>query len=310
MQSNHPSIEQLSCYMGSPETFEYKDIRQHLMQCESCRIQVDNLTQLELDIKHFAPRFAPSPELHDDNDFQIERFVDGQLDHSLRFKTEQMIHADSNALKAALHYAVHAATMPKNVGTMPENRQSSTRNINPSGSRSGFLQRILAGLQWSTPAWTIAPASLVGAVVISYALFTTAGKFAHQNQPNIVAFQDQAVLKFQQNAMPSGSIGFFHDAQTHSEPFSGMHIQSDSKNSLKFVWPAVTDAADYTLSLYGNQQGESTLVAQQTASQANVDLLNLTLTKHGHYTWKLSGRTHQGVRFLSQGDFIYLGNRN
>jgi len=314
MQVTHPSAEQLSLYMESPESNEHRDIRQHLMHCEDCRNRVDHLTQLELDIKHYAPRFTSQLELRDDNDFLIERFVDGQLAQSQRAKTEQRIHSDPGALKTALHYAVHAAAMRENIDTMSAtmsvNVESMTGESGRLGTTTGLLQRILASLQWSTPAWTIAPASLVLAAIISYTFFTTIGNSVFQDQPRIVAFQDQAVLKFQQTTMPSGSIGFFHDAQTHSEPFSGMHIQLDRKNSLNFSWPAVSNAADYTLALYDNQHGDLALVAQQTANQTNVQLQNLTLTRHGHYTWKLSGRTHQGVRFQSQGDFIYLGNSN
>ena len=114
MENIHPNSEQLSHYMESPESSAHKDLRIHLMACENCRSRVDKLTQLELDIKHYVPRLAPSIIVPEDKEHTIAHYIDGNPDVAKDNNIQQQILQDSDKLKSALHYAVHSAAMSKN----------------------------------------------------------------------------------------------------------------------------------------------------------------------------------------------------
>jgi len=310
MQTTHPSTEQLSYYMESPESSEHKAVWRHLMSCNQCRNRVDHLTQLERDIKHFTPRFTSHASLHEDREQLIERYVDRHLEDDEQSDIERSIRNDPQALKTALHYALNTAVMSKNIQTSPDNLKSTTTESQSTPATTGLLKRIKLSLQWPTPAWSIAPAALALAAIISYGLITLQGNLNPQGNSNIVAFQDNPQLSFQQPGMPAGSIGFFHDAQVSTKPFAGMQINSSYPRQLEFTWSPIADASDYTLEVYTYQQGESVRIAQQQSDQPGIILADIALVNNHHYQWKLTGQTQQGLRFQTQGDFIYVNNRN
>ena len=311
MEHIHPNAEQLSYYMESPESREHKDIRIHLMACKNCRSRIDKLAQLELDIKHYAPRFAPLTDLNEDKEQAIERYIDGHLDEVQGMQVQQRIHNDHDALKSALHYAVHSAAMSKNIDTMninPANIAPAAANAK-GGAITGLLHRLIQSLQWPTPAWVVAPASLAVAALISYT-FTASMMVATQQLPRIAAFQDNATISFQQAGVPAGSIGFFHGAQTRSEPFTGIDITVIDKKNLTLQWQPIANATQYNVEIYINRNGERIMVTQQDTDATHVTLNNIELLDGKHYEWQLSGKTQDGLQFQTRGDFIYYKGLN
>ena len=317
MENQHPSAEQLCSYMESPESREHGDIRRHLMGCDQCRLQIDNLSQLELDIKHFLPRFAVHHKITDDNEQRIERFVEHQFDEKPKQPMETEVRSDPDALKSALHYAVHSTAMSRNLETMgkPDIAAAETSNTSTQGGFHQLLSRVKQSLQWPMPAWTLAPTSFAVAAVISFILVSNTTN--QQQSVQIATYQDDATITFERAGMPSGSIGFFHDAQSSSKPFAGIKIAVNSEGEpgtagnngtkqLLFQWPAVEKAVNYEVSVYYYQNNEKQLLAQQTSKETQLSFANLKLTNGQHYAWQLSGDTENGLKFTTSGDFVYL----
>jgi hypothetical protein len=317
MENQHPSAEQLCSYMESPESREHGDIRRHLMGCNQCRLQIDNLSQLELDIKYFVPRFAVQHEITGDNEQRIERFVEHQFDDKPNQPMETEVRSDPDALKSALHYAVHSAAMSRNLENMskPDIATAETSTTSTQGGFHQLLSRIKQSLQWPMPAWALAPASFAVAAVISFVLVSNTTN--QQQSVQIATYQDDATITFERAGMPSGSIGFFHDAQSSSKPFTGIKIAvnkevapgDDGNNETKQLllqWPAVEKAVNYKVRIYHYQNNEKQLLAQQSSNETQLRFENLKLTNGQHYEWQLSGDTENGLKFTTSGDFVYL----
>ena len=171
------------------------------------------------------------------------------------------------------------------------------------------------------PAWTLAPASFAVAALISVVLISN---MANQQQTEQIAtFQDDATITFERAGMPSGSIGFFHDAQSSSKPFTGIKIAVNRKgegepgkgdktenSQLVFQWPAVEKAVNYQVSIYHYQNNERPLLAEQSSNKTQLGFDNLKLSTGQHYEWQLSGDTENGLKFKTSGDFVYLERRS
>jgi len=322
MENQHPSAERLSSYMESPESREHGDIRRHLMACDQCRLQIDRLSQLEMDIKHFVPRFAAKQIFVEDGDQRVEQFIDQSLRGEQNQTMEEKIKSDPNALKSALHYAVHSSAMSRNLETTnrtPAIATASTSTSSKQGNFYQFLSRVKQSLQWPMPAWALAPASFAVAAIISFVLIVNPTNQQHTVQ--VATYQDDATITFERAGMPSGSIGFFHDAQTSTKPFAGIKIAvnregesgQDGKiesKQLLFQWPAVEKSVNYKVSIYHYQDNEKQLLAQQSSNETQLSFENLKLTNGQHYEWQLSGDTENGLKFNTKGDFIYLESRS
>ena len=324
MENQHPSAEQLCSYMESPESREHGEVRRHLMACDECRVRIDNLSQLEMDIKHIVPRLAANNDLIDDTEQRVEQFVDQQHTGEQNQSLEEQIKSDPQTLKSALHYAVHSAAMSRNLQTMDNKPAVAATSSTVTPTHVGFhqlLNRIKQSLQWSMPAWTLAPASIAIAALISFVLVSNP---VHEQQTvQLATYQDNATITFERTGMPAGSIGFFHDAQSSTKPFAGIKIainrQAEGKpgksgkieySQLVFQWPAVEKAQNYELSIYYYQDSEKQLLAQQTSGVTQVSFDNLKLNNGQHYEWQLSGNTENGLKFNTKGDFVYLESVN
>ncbi|WP_455208038.1 hypothetical protein [Kaarinaea lacus] len=318
METQHPSVEQLIGFMESPEIGTHSNIRRHLMACDSCRRQVDKFSQLEMNIKHHVPRFTSQHTVVENTGQMIERFVDQQLDDEQHQLIQHRINSDPRVLKSALHYAVHSAAMSRNLDALKN--KPLTTGISSTTSRQGLIHRWLRqmkqSLQSPMPTWALAPASIAIAAIVSLALVSHS--VSHQPQAQIAAYQDDPRITFERAGMPSGSIGFFHDAQSSSKPFSGIKIavnQTPGENGevgnqqLVFEWPTIDTATDYQLSIYTYQDNDRQLLARQSSDKSQLIFSDLNLANRQHYQWELSGVTKNGLKFRTTGDFVYLDNR-
>ena len=304
--------------MESPETGPHSNVRRHLMACDQCRQQVDKFGQLELDIKHHVPRFTVEPATVENTGQMIEHFVDQQLDDEQNQLIQHRINSDPSALKSALHYAVHSAAMHRSLDALKN--KPLTTGTSSTTSRQGLIHRWLRqmkqSLQSPMPTWALAPASIAIAAIVSLALISHSVN--HQPAAQIAAYQDDPQITFERAGMPSGSIGFFHDAQSSSKPFAGIKIavnQAPGENGevgnqqLVFEWPMIEAATDYQLSIYTYQNNDRQLLAQQSSDKSQLIFTDLNLANRQHYQWELSGITKNGLKFKTTGDFVYLDNR-
>ncbi|WP_455366334.1 hypothetical protein [Kaarinaea lacus] len=320
MENQHPSADELYSYMDAPEAPDHTGLRYHLMSCAYCRSQIDKLSQLEINVKNFLPRIATAQQATEDSEHSIEHFVDQQFDGVNNLDMEAKIKSDPARLKAALHYAVHSTAMNKqtqNAVQAPDRANKPASSILQSTGINNFFNRVKLITQWPMPAWTLAPASFAIAALISFVL--VANTNARQHAAQIAAYQDDATITFTKTDMPAGSIGFFHDAQSSRQAFSGISIKATQhgKNNatrnasdLEIQWPAVKNAKSYELEIYFYQNSEKQLLAQQTTRQPSILVKDVILTNGQHYQWMLSGVTDDGQKFHTTGDFVYLKNKN
>jgi hypothetical protein len=308
MQNQHPSTEQLAGYLDAPESASYGDVRRHLMDCHRCRIRVDQLTQLELDVKHYAPHFSQPGIKTDDPGQTLERYLDGETEHEPSHRQphiEKQLMSDPAALKAALHYALHSTTMRRDLE--PAHSTPSAQQPTHSAKKFNIVERLVSCIkrqsQQTIPLWAMAAATLVLAV--------TAGWLVQVNHnpdnaaTQIATFQDNPTITFQRGGPPAGSIGFFHDAQTQRKPFQGMTITVSNGNTLTFSWPVIANAKRYKLKVYTVVDNNKQVLANLTSSQPSVTVNDIELKEHQHYHWQLSGNTNNNTAFTTQGDFLF-----
>ncbi|MFV1993709.1 MAG: hypothetical protein ACC635_07380, partial [Acidiferrobacterales bacterium] len=58
-QSEHPGAEILAAYSETPENNEFRQLRQHLIQCPQCRKTVAKYSMLVNKLQEFVPEFMP-----------------------------------------------------------------------------------------------------------------------------------------------------------------------------------------------------------------------------------------------------------
>lgn len=308
MENQHPNTEQLAGYLDAPESATYGDVRRHLMDCHRCRVRVDQLTQLELDIKHYAPHFSQPGMQADDPGQSLERYLDGETEHEPDHRQapiEKQLMSDPAALKAALHYTLHSTTMRRDLE--PAYSNPAGQQPTHSAAKPNIVQRLVYCIkrqgQQPVPLWAMAAAMLVLTVAVSWLIQV------NDNPDNtalqIATFQDNPTIAFQRGGPPAGSIGFFHDAQTQRKPFQGMTITVANGNSLAFSWPAIADAKRYKLEVYTMADNNKQMLANLTSSQPSVTVNDIELKEHQHYHWQLSGNTSNNTAFTTEGDFLF-----
>lgn len=319
-ENTHPNSEQLAGYIESPESSQHTPIRNHLMACDNCRVRVDKLNQLEIDIKHFVPRITRQQavgndlkdgsydDLYGSEEQNVERYVDNQLNPEESQSVKQQLDSNPEALKAALHYAVHSAAMSRNIDTSNTNIDSKALKDNNSPNTFGsFFNKLLQYLQWPTPAWAMVPAVLVVATVVSSPLIylsdsqQTTGVF-------IAEFQDNPVISYSSADIPKGSIGFFHDAKSSTEPFSGMDIIVTPNQKLDFNWQAIPKAKSYQFKVYEFNDGQKRELATLISNEPSASPDSIAWENEKHYQWQISGVTQNGLQYTTSGDFIFIRN--
>lgn len=325
-EKTHPNSELLAGYIESPETSQHKPIRQHLMTCDHCRLRVDKLVQLEIDIKHYVPRSSRQQvagdnlysdlnndlynNLNDDayssDEQNIERYVDGQLGPTESQSVKRQLDSNPESLKAALHYAVHSVAMSRNIDTSNSSiTKKSFKDNKASNSFGSFFNSLAQHLQRPTPAWVMAPAVLVFATIISLSLIEL-NTGQQKDGPFIAKFQDNAVISYASADIPKGSIGFFHDAKSRTEPFSGMNIIVIPNQRLDFSWQAIAKAKSYEFKLYEFNNGQKRELTTLTSNEPGASPKNITWENEKHYQWQISGVTQDGLQYTTSGDFVFI----
>jgi len=313
MINTHPDVEQLARYMESPESGQHNTIRKHLMACDHCRTRVDKLIQLEFDIKHYVPRFRRQSAVSENTygaEQNIERYIDNQLEKEKSTSVRQQINSNPESLKAALHYAVHSVAMNKNMSNGDsdinlQKKQAATTNT----SNVSIFSNLSKFLQWPMPAWSMAPVTLLLAAVISLPLVNSQTE-NQNNGPLIAKYQDSPVISYASADIPKGSIGFFHDAKSRTEPFNSVEITVNSAGDLSLRWQPVEKAKSYVLNIYRFKNSEKLQLASKTTAEPITTLNDIHWENGKHYQWQISGLTNDGLKFSTHGDFIFVNNNS
>jgi hypothetical protein len=206
------------------------------------------------------------------------------------------------ALKAALHYAVHAPAMQKHLdrsASTPAPAQTTKQTPN-------LLQRLL---DWRPPAWGAVP--ITAAVAFALALVvmppTLSPPDLAQTGIIVASYSDRPTLALQDAAADLPGMGFFHAAEAREIPFDGLQLFYSRTDGLSANWSPVEDAKNYQLRLTRIEAEGQQLVAETRVNQPPARFAQLSPFP-GHYQWQLTGQLRSGERFRASGGFV-VNNR-
>lgn len=291
----HPQLEQLVDYLENPNAIEYAELRRHIAGCFQCRKQIDGLSTLSQTLSQAVCR-EKIAELPDN---QIEDYIDGRLTNIQHQKTQTLLNENKDALKAALHYAMHSTAMreakAETAQSIPKPASLKTQHK----TQQNLLQRLLA---WRPPALTTVPLAAAAAFALAITVVPLLDE-QHNEKLVVAAFQDHAVLELQPAAADMPGMGFFHSSQGREIPFSGLRMQHENNTGLFVNWAAVESAQNYHLRLSMVTDEGTQIIAETDSRLPEAHFKNLKLHAGRHYQWALSGNTKSGLHFRSNGGF-------
>jgi hypothetical protein len=289
MDSNdHPEDQLIQDYLKAPQEKVYDELRLHLAGCGHCRRRTEVTAMLREQGQWLeSERVEADPRVAD--------LLAGKLPPRQGSQLQQELKQDPASLRAALHYAAHAQAM-----------SGITEPHQPNASWWSMCRtRITSWLNFQAPLWQTAPAI---AVVMTVAVLVVNQYYpADKNaQAQIVAFQDKQMLRYASQEIRPG-IGFFSQQAADAEPFEGMNIELLEGNRLRLSWPEIPMATGYNLKIQVFRDGETRVLARQSSTSAEVELLlEQALTQH-RYEWVLSGDTSDSRSFQTNGGFVVTG---
>jgi len=338
----HPTTEFLTDFIDSPAAGEFDEVRNHLINCKECRFEANRLSQFKANLIDAIPYFNSNP-LKSDSKLQqsyhntdIEAYVDGALNDEEKHDVGQLLQNNKSALKSALHYATHEATMAASVhmknSSVLENpldletplaletpfalqTQSSPprESVNVSDGNKGVnLTRIRAEItklfEWRPSAWLSIPVTAVAVFTLSVLLLPQLQNSSNQNFI-LASYQDAQLTHYKQAKTPSPGIGFFSNTGMTREAFDNIKLKY-LRNDLYVNWPVMQDDPQYTFSLYENVNNQRTLLATMDTKDSHLIITDIKLQPAQHYIWELKGQATDQSVFSVSGGFVTDDSRN
>jgi hypothetical protein len=291
----HPTLESLSGYILSPQDEAYRDVRQHLMDCDQCRLRSDRLSALTQQIQHQVPLYKTQPETAE-KDLGTDSIIQQSL--SMTEAQRTAVKQSPTALKAALHSLTHSAAMQR--GLQSPTTPATFNEKNTSLQQPGFMERLQQWFKGLNPAWIGVPATavLLFALTVFFLPMQNHGTFI------VAAYQDNPVVTFQPSDAQRPGIGFFSNIPSHSQAFAPVRIHIGNNNTLTLQWPAVTKVVDYTVQISIIENETQTQLLLQTTNKLQVRFTGFKPRKGKRYTWRITGSTSDKQRFEAEGGFV------
>lgn len=289
----HPDLEALSGFIVQPDGAEYANVRNHLIQCDQCRHEIGKLSDIKDNMAYIN-----SSSTTDSYSGQIEQYVDGVLQANELREVKQLLQ-QPQALKAALHYAVHSAAMSRELGQQHQAKAApaaaSEQTTADTNAGIGFIDRVVQALTFRPPLWA------AGAFVLALAVVFIPTVQKPSGDLNIATYQDSGLIYFQQNERPG--IGFFGDANKSSQPYGGMQV-SIIGDAITLQWAAVDKVSQYKIQLQMVKDTNKTHVDEKTTTTNQVTFNNHQAQMGRRYEWILSGQTQDSKTFYTNGGFV------
>ncbi len=300
----HPEPEQLAGFNENPAAPEHTGLRRHLATCVDCRQRLDQLNALS---RHLLAA-PPGSEAAILPDALLQAIETGQLDNA----QQRVLDENPAALKAALHYAIHAPAMRRrfdtttpSMGEAPrEARSDTTRPDTDQSQPPSLLQRLLG---WRPPAWGSIPVSAAAAFALALAVLPTAMPPSNTS-PNpatlvIASYADRPVLELQGPATDLPGMGFFHAADVREIPFDGLRLRYSRADGLSANWSPVESVQNYHLRLSRINADSQQVIAEIDVDQSQARFPQLQPAP-GRYQWLLTGQEADGNHFRASGGFV------
>jgi hypothetical protein len=286
--NTHPDIELFNEYLDQTDSVEFNDLRMHLASCGECRSELEALTVLRN--HHHELGSAENDEVDQQN---IMDYIDGHLSGKQLIEAEKSIENSAAALKSALHYATHSASMD-------EALQVNKAVVDESGKFVGLFSKLAGLLQFNAPIWVSVPITAV--IVSAFIVSLQTGLYLNENELQVTAYQDDAMMQFKKSHSLPG-MGFFSKTHQYTKAYNNMGIKLD-ENRLDFNWPVVEGAVSYNLRVQYYAQGQSIEIDTISTIVPHAQI-NIKLSDINHrYEWVLSGTTSDEMNFSAQGGFV------
>ncbi len=296
-QDTHPPLEQLIAFSEDPTSPQHAGMGRHLADCVDCRQRLAQLDIISQSLRVNPPTGETDAHTTALSDELLQAIDDNQLHDSQR----RLLDDDPAALKAALHYAIHAPAMQRHLArpagtTLPAGTGAQAKN-------PGLLQRLLG---WRPPAWAALPLTATAAFALALVVIPPQlSPDSAQHQPGLIvaSYSDRQALVLQDPAADLPGMGFFHGAEGREIPFDGLQLSYSRTDGLSANWVPVDNAKNYQLRLsriatQGQQRIAETRVNQPPARFAQLR------PRPGRYRWQLTGQLHSGERFRASGGFV------
>ena len=300
--TSHSTGEQTGNY--SMDSTLYNDVIDHLAYCEECRNQASTITTLH----EKWPDIRQQSQLSDDQHQMICDYLDGSLSADQANEAKTLIETHPDAMKAALHYQSHSATMLQALTRNDTAREAKSSAIHTQDPLlASFLLLIRQFFSIRSP--MVYPMTATAALFIAV-LFLAQSPVMQQEQVMIAAYQDNPTIQFtDKNKLPG--VGFFTQSGSTSKPYNDIMIELVSENSFKITWPEVDGAELYKMRIQVFNQGKKT-VLKEKSSQTNhttfqLEPVNQEKTNEQHnkrYEWVLYGNTRDDRMFYASGGFV------
>ncbi|MGB5396794.1 MAG: hypothetical protein WBN96_06560, partial [Gammaproteobacteria bacterium] len=268
----------------------------HLAQCQACRDEVAALTAVD--------RFYPELEHATDDAAQqlICDYVDDRLAPQARAEAVALIHNDDSALKAALHYASHAASMSAALGERDtEQGQQHTPAAAKTTGTTGVFSMLGRWLDLRAPLWAVVPATAFAVALLAVSLQTYMS--GSHGSYQVASYQDNPVIQFRKNEDLPG-IGFFSKADRSTTAYNNVQVEVLDANRIRIDWPQVANALQYSLRLQMFNQNQKLPLGEISTRLPTATFTTAELSSGRRYEWILSGKTTDDKTFYASGGFV------
>jgi len=308
--SSHPDKDSLLSFLQDRDD---TTISLHLASCVTCRNEVASLSELSQRLLRYKRNHSENRE-SSNNVEKLNHLLNGDISPQQREQFNLELQNDKNLLREALHFASHSAAMKSSLGLI----ETSPKTANPTKSNSGslfrlwsttLLQRCKNALSWHPPLWSVVTvtACLIISVSVNLQVMNpTSSNFS------VVAYQDNPVMTFMSLQDDTPGIGFFSNVRSSTQSFNNIKISQPDRDTLAFSWPNVTNAIDFTLSLYQITSDDRLLIDEQIVqvNSATFSTLPLQISNiNRRFEWVLTGVTTDKKSFKALGGFIITNNQ-
>ena len=289
----HPDFEILQAYVRQADAAQFAELRLHLAGCAECRVQVDAMMALQ---QHYPSLESPAVAEHQQQ--QLVDYIEQHLPQEQRQQVQQMLQDNPTTMKAALHYASHRAAMQQAISPAPQTDAAIQTDVSFFSSLGAY---VAGWFELRAPIWLSVPAT--AAVVLVAVMMLQIGMQGNTTQLEIVAFQDNPVLQFRDNASLPG-IGFFNRADNASAVYDKVAVSMPKAGEVAIQWPAIADATEYKMRLQAFYQGEKHSLGEVITRHNSARFAIDNVPANSRYEWVLSGQTARQKTFYTSGGFV------
>jgi hypothetical protein len=158
----HVTNQELAGYIYQPTSKDFAFVKQHIAECETCRISYEQMQAITSQLKSARKLDLPRVDETHLTDEQIIAYAHGQLDHNQRNDIQGHLDNCGNCMKAVLRYRAYLAEYEStklgqetknNVTELPQQPRQKPQPLRfalPLAAAASVIFAVLVVLQWQT----------------------------------------------------------------------------------------------------------------------------------------------------------------